>query len=124
MLVKYNPNNWFYRSIESIEVHFVTVDKNNGYKVNSDNVAYISTTLAKLRVLDREHLNDNQLDGEYKRILQGKVQSTLPDGVTVVDVISYCEVSEKIAFTLDELKQFGHRMTETDDGFMIEIADK
>lgn len=119
MLVKYNPNLWFYRSVESIEVHYVTFDK-NGYKVNPDNVTCIPTTLAKLRVLDREHLNDSQLDGEYKRILQGKIQSTLPDGVTVVLILSYTEVSEKIAFTLDELRQFGHKMIETDDGFMIE----
>ena len=121
MLVKYNPNNWYYRSVESIEVHYVTVNKNDGYKVNANNTTCIPTTLAKLRVLDREHLNDNQLQGEYKRILQGKVQSTLPDGVTVVDIISFNEISEKIAFTLDELRQFGHRMTETQDGFMIEI---
>lgn len=124
MLVKYNPNNWFYRSVESIKVHYVTVNKNDSYKVNADNVTCIPTTLAKLRVLDREHLNDNQLQGEYKRILQGKVQSTLPDGVTVVDILSYNESSEKIAFTLDELRQFGHKMIETDDGFMIEINNK
>lgn len=120
MLVKYNPNNWFYRSIESIEVHYVTVNKNDGYKVNANNVTCIPTTLAKLRVIDREHLNENQLQGEYKRILQGKIQSTLEDGVTVVDILSYNEVSEKIAFTIDELRQFGHKMIETDDGFMIE----
>ena len=113
---KYNANKWCYRSIEGITIKFVTVDKAHGYKVNPDNVYTIETTLAKLRVLDREHLNAVQLDGEYKRILQGKLQSIMPDGVTVVDILDYKETNEKYAFTNEELRKFGHRMTEDKDG--------
>lgn len=119
MLVKYNPNNWFYRSVEAVVVKYVTVDRSNGYKVEHKETT-INTSLSKLRVLDKEHLNAVQLDGEYKRILSGKLQSMLPDGVTVVDVIEYKGIDYKYAFTLDELIGLGHPMIETDDGFMIE----
>ena len=120
MLTKYNPNLWFYRSVEAIEVKYVTVDKNNGYKVEHKETT-INTSLSKLRVLDKEHLSAEQIDGEYKRILSGKIQSTLPTGVTVVDVIEYKGIDHKYAFTLEELISLGHPMIETEDGFMIEV---
>ena len=120
MLVKYNPNNWFYRSIDAVKVDFVTVDKNNNYKVEHGS-ATMNVSLTKLRVLDKEHLNDDQIDAEYKRILSGKVQNILPEGVTLVDLVGYSEVSYKYAFTLDELIGLGHPITETEDGFMIEV---
>ena len=118
--VKYNPNNWYYRSVEAIKVNYVAINKDT-YEVKTDCNTTINSTLSKLRIIGRDDLTPIQLDEEYKRIIKSKIESTMPENMSVVKVLEYKEIVDKYAFTLEELIALGHHMTETEDGYMIDI---
>ena len=91
------------------------------YEVKTDNEITISSTLNKLRIIGRDDLTEAELNAEYLRIIQNKVQSMLDDNISVVKVTSYKEIVDKYAFTLEELISLGHHIIDTDDGMMIDV---